>query len=167
MDYGMINELLNKYWLCETTLEEEREIRRFFASDEVPVELQAYKAWFAGVNEEIPVLDEQFDARILKQIHPKRHTLFHLGKRSYISIAASFALIVSVSLFVFEKTDWTSDPSYTDTYQDPEEALKATQVALSFVSSEIHRGQKMVYNEMKKTAPLTKMIGNFETIEGE
>ena len=36
MDYAMINELLNKYWLCETSLEEERELRRFFASEEVP-----------------------------------------------------------------------------------------------------------------------------------
>ena len=62
MDYAMINELLNKYWLCETSLEEERELRRFFASEEVPEHLLAYKAWFCGRDEAaIPVLGADFD----------------------------------------------------------------------------------------------------------
>jgi hypothetical protein len=40
-------------------------------------------------------------------------------------------------------------------------------VSLSFVSSEINRGQKMVYNEMKKTAPITDLINNIDKLEGE
>lgn len=168
MDYAMINELLNKYWLCETTLEEERELRQFFASNEVPVQLQAYKAWFAGKGEAgLLLLDESFDKKILRQIKSKEHSLFHFGKRYFIGIAASVVLLASVSLYVFNQTDWSSDPSYQDTYQNPEEALKAAKVSLSFVSSEIKRGQKMVYNEMKKTAPITDMINNIEKMEGE
>ena len=168
MDYAMINELLNKYWLCETTLDEERELRRFFASDEVPAQLQAYKAWFAGKEEaELTLLDNRFDAMILNKIKPKHRALFHVGKRYFIGIAASAALLISASLYVFNQTDWSSDPSYQDTYQSPEEALNAAKVSLSFVSSEIKRGRKMVYNEMKKTAPITDMINNIEKIQGE
>ena len=43
----------------------------------------------------------------------------------------------------------------------------AENLSLSFVSSEIKRGRKMVYNEMKKTAPITDMINNIEKVQGE
>ena len=167
MDYAMINELLNKYWLCETSLEEERELRRFFASEEVPEHLLAYKAWFCGRDEAaIPVLGADFDKRILKKIKPKERLSFHLGRRYVTGIAASLAILVAASLYVYNQTDW-ADPSYQDTYQTPEEALRAAQVSLSIVSSEINRGQKMVYNEMKKTAPITDLINNIDKLEGE
>lgn len=47
-----INELLNKYFDGETSCKEERELRRFFAEEEVPEELQVYRPLFACLDQE-------------------------------------------------------------------------------------------------------------------
>lgn len=38
MDYKYINQLLERYWRCETSLEEEDILRSFFSQKDVPVD---------------------------------------------------------------------------------------------------------------------------------
>ena len=67
MDYKYIEQLLERYWQCETTLQEESILRTFFSQDDVPAELQQYKTLFA-IQQEKPKLSDDFDARILEMI---------------------------------------------------------------------------------------------------
>ena len=67
MDYKYIEQLLERYWQCETTLQEESILRTFFSQDDVPAELQQYKTLFA-IQQEKPELGDDFDARILEMI---------------------------------------------------------------------------------------------------
>ena len=67
MDYKYIEQLLERYWQCETTLQEESILRTFFSQDDVPAELQQYKTLFA-IQQEKPELSDDFDARILEMI---------------------------------------------------------------------------------------------------
>ena len=61
-----IEELLQRYWLCETSVEEEARLRAFFSSADVPAHLCRYKAWFAYADEgREEGLGEDFDARVL------------------------------------------------------------------------------------------------------
>lgn len=48
-----IDDLLNKYFEGETSADEERRLRTFFASDKVPQRLEIYKPMFAYFDEEI------------------------------------------------------------------------------------------------------------------
>lgn len=70
MDYKYINQLLERYWRCETSLEEESILRAFFSQDNVPVELLRYKALFgyAEKAEKSDVLGEDFDEKLMKKI---------------------------------------------------------------------------------------------------
>ena len=43
MDYKYINQLLERYWRCETSIEEEDILKAFFSQKDVPVELLRYK----------------------------------------------------------------------------------------------------------------------------
>lgn len=67
MDYKYIEQLLEKYFECQTTLEEERILRAFFAQDTVPVRLLPYRELFAEAKKcrEEHVLGEDFDSRVL------------------------------------------------------------------------------------------------------
>jgi hypothetical protein len=69
MDYKYIEQLLERYWNCETSLEEEQILRSFFRQKEIPAHLLPYKQLFAyqEVEKEIG-LGEDFDARILAQV---------------------------------------------------------------------------------------------------
>ena len=46
MDYKYIEQLLERYWQCETTLQEESILRTFFSQEDVPASLMQYKALF-------------------------------------------------------------------------------------------------------------------------
>jgi len=39
MDYKYITQLLERYWNCTTSLEEEQILKAFFSQDDIPVEL--------------------------------------------------------------------------------------------------------------------------------
>lgn len=69
MDSNYIEQLLERYWQCETTLEEEAQLRAFFAGTDVPEHLTRYKDLFVyqRIRQE-DRLDEDFDARVLAQI---------------------------------------------------------------------------------------------------
>ena len=67
MDYKYIEQLLERYWQCETTLQEESILRTFFSQEDVPASLKQYKALFE-LQQEKPELGDDFDARMLAMI---------------------------------------------------------------------------------------------------
>lgn len=46
MDYKYIEQLLERYWECQTTLEEEAILRNFFRQEDVPASLLPYRQFF-------------------------------------------------------------------------------------------------------------------------
>jgi hypothetical protein len=68
MDYKYIEQLLERYWACETTLQEESILRSFFSQEDIPAELCQYKALFDYELQKDEVLGDDFDNRILEMI---------------------------------------------------------------------------------------------------
>jgi len=50
MEDNNIHKLLERYWQCETSLEEERLLQDFFSGDSIPEELNRYKPLFIWKN---------------------------------------------------------------------------------------------------------------------
>lgn len=71
MDYKDIEQLLERYWQCETSIEEEAALRNFFSKEDVPAHLLRYKNLFVyqQVQQEVG-LGEDFDVRILAEVEP-------------------------------------------------------------------------------------------------
>ena len=70
MDYKYINQLLERYWNCETSLEEEGILRAFFSQKDIPAELRQYQPLFAYQQLEAKEkhLGADFDNRLLAMI---------------------------------------------------------------------------------------------------
>lgn len=70
MDYKYINQLLERYWRGETSLEEEEILRAFFSQQDVPEEFAAYKSYFSYLQQEKQVdqLGDDFDSRVLSEL---------------------------------------------------------------------------------------------------
>ncbi len=72
MDYKYIEQLLERYWECQTTLEEEAILRNFFAQSDIPARLLPYARLFQAeehmANEH---LSDDFDQRVMKAIEEK------------------------------------------------------------------------------------------------
>ena len=69
MDYKYIEQLLERYWECQTTLEEEAILRTFFRQEDVPASLLPYRQLFieedAMANEH---LGKDFTDRMLQLV---------------------------------------------------------------------------------------------------
>ena len=68
MDYKYIEQLLERYWQAETSLQEESILRTFFSQQDIPENLRKYQPLFDCEQQKEEVLGEDFDARILEQI---------------------------------------------------------------------------------------------------
>ena len=69
MDYKYIEQLLERYWECQTTLEEETILRKFFAQEDIPASLLPYRDLFlAEENMAQAHLSEDFDARLMERL---------------------------------------------------------------------------------------------------
>lgn len=70
MDYKYIDQLLERYWKCETSIEEENILRTFFSQEEIPSQLEKYRSLFAYEQETVKhdVLGEDFDRKMMAMI---------------------------------------------------------------------------------------------------
>ena len=70
MDYKYIEQLLERYWNCQTTLEEEAILRAFFSQKDIPAGLERYRSLFAYAAEgqKTDVLGDDFDDRMMAMI---------------------------------------------------------------------------------------------------
>ena len=71
MNYQYIEQLLERYWQCETTVEEEKILRTFFSQKDVPAPLLPYKDLFTYEQQEREeeVLGDDFDSRMMELIN--------------------------------------------------------------------------------------------------
>lgn len=70
MDYKYIEQLLERYWSGETSLEEENILRAFFSQKDIPASLLPYRDIFVyqAVSKSEEVLNSDFDDKILALI---------------------------------------------------------------------------------------------------
>ncbi|MDD2437587.1 MAG: hypothetical protein PHG27_01460 [Massilibacteroides sp.] len=82
-----IDELLEKYFAGETSMEEEKELRQFFSSETVSPHLSAYKPLFAYFDEEI--------ARRVKPVVPVRNNK-RIARYFLYGVAAASLVVLGV-----------------------------------------------------------------------
>lgn len=94
MDYKYINQLLDRYWKAETSLEEEEILRAFFSQDELPAELKPYKALFSYEMGEAKheTLGDDFDQKMMAMIEDEYTKEPKQGKGGFIDRAPEAAL---------------------------------------------------------------------------
>lgn len=128
MDYKYINQLLERYWRGETSLEEEEILRAFFSQQDVPQEFAAYKSYFSYLQQEKQTdqLGDDFDSRVLSELsfEPKvrahrvsmRDRLMPLFKAAAV-VAILLSLGNAVQMAVDDSA--TGNPVATDTQVRP------------------------------------------------
>jgi hypothetical protein len=139
-----LNRLLGKYYNGDSSEEEERILREYFAKDEIPEDYDAEKiifGYYASAGD-IPEPSADFEARIISGIDRvesgkvsgkfRKHILPFLG-------AAAGILILTGSLIFF-----VHKREISDTYSDPEIAYAETMKILFDVSSRLNYGSKIL-----------------------
>ena len=104
MNYQYIEQLLERYWDCQTTLEEEQILRSFFKQEDVPAHLMPYAPFFAlETVEKSEKLGEDFDKRILAMTEEGNKTVvakqvkFSTRLAPFFKAAAVVAVILTIA----------------------------------------------------------------------
>lgn len=161
-----INQILDKYWEGESTLQEEQEIRSYFAKGDISDEHKAFAPMFGlftmqqdeGYNKDLSEvlkasLSEAPTGEASKDTEPKPSygaKVFQLRK-FIMAVAAVFAIVMTAVIVMNQDSDIDSDiPKMAsniiilDGSDDSEEALKVTKEALAFLSGKLKKNGKNI-----------------------
>ena len=136
MDSEKIDELLNKYWNCETSLEEEQQLHEYFRQSSVPEQLKETAALFRYFDEhkEKSLSDGSFEKDVLKKLQaPKKSKMASLVSNT-MRIAAGIIVLVMAIWFVRLEVRKSRPAQVEDTYDDPKIAFEETKKALMMIS---------------------------------
>jgi hypothetical protein len=103
--YKYIEELLERFFDGETSNEEERELYRFFAQEDIPVHLRRYKPVFSyfesGLEKEIGLLAGEG----AEPLAPPRPTMPKRWLRMAVGMAASLLILMGAGLLFMKKAN--------------------------------------------------------------
>lgn len=160
MDSKHIELLLEKYWNCETSLEEEKELRDYFGGAGIPDQLKETSELFRYFEaEKKKSLNESFDAAVTKQIRQRQGgkiiKMFSLVQIS--RIAAGVLVVVAATYFIRQEVRkaYPEPVAMEDTYTDPKIAFEETKKALMMISKSFGKakgeaGKIKMFNEAEK-----------------
>lgn len=160
MDYKYIEQLLERYWQCATSLEEEDILRAFFSQKDIPAPFLRYRSLFVYEKEAAAreMLGADFDARMMAMIDEEEEKPQPNVKARVISLrdrmmplfraAAVVAIIVTLgnaAQLSFREDAPDEDINYADykdTYSDPAVAYDNVENALQLISEGISMAQR-------------------------
>jgi len=132
-----ILELLDKYWNCETSPEEEQLLTNFFSGDAIPEEWKKYQTVFRWKKGQTLVkATPELKAEIG---HPPVSQFY-----SIIKIAASILLILTIGIGFYthyKQVQWMNKV-FSETYSEPQDSLLDTKNAVEKVSSVLNLTQE-------------------------
>lgn len=129
MELHNIEIQLNKFLEGKTSLDEEKELRAYFASENVAPQFKEYQVLFGFFKKERE-----------RKYEPPYKTHHKSKLYPWFAIAAGIAVIIGV--FLFNPT-----PQKTSgVIEDPEIALQKTKEVLNLIAQQMHNGKKeLVY----------------------
>ena len=145
MTQETIQQLLDKYWKCETSPEEERLLTDFFSGDSVPEEWKKYQTLFGWKKAQTlvkaaPELKAEIGRPVVIQFY------------SVVKVAASILLILTIGIGFYthyRQVQWM-DKVFSETNAEQKDSLLDTKNAVEKVSSVLTLTQ-----EQEKTDSLT------------
>lgn len=144
MDFNRIEELLEKYWNGETTLEEEKILRTFFNGGDVPEKWKETASMFQyfEASKGRSLNDVAFDGEILKMVQPKKEGRVARMVYNSMRIAAGLAVVITATWFIHNEVKTTIPQEVADTYDDPKMAFEETKKALLMISKSFGKAEE-------------------------
>ena len=175
MNLQEIEKLLEKYFEGETNLSEEKCLRDFFASGNVPERWKNLAKYFSYMIQEqdMKISDPGFDDRVMSAIKGDRLAPLLDLRRPWIYWIAGVAASILILVAVFVKFDPFSR-SLEDTYKDPQTDYMEARKILLYVSAKFNKGTSSLepvaaleagLNELKPVATFNKGIGEVSRLD--
>lgn len=153
-----IRKLLDRFYMGETTLEEEKILQDYFSSVSIPEELLPDRDLFLSLEstDNVIAVPENLNKKILNVIDQQEKKVVRTRRISVFSLSGLAAgLLVVIALYVgYFNAD--THPRFaqqmTDTYEDPQDAYEEARRTLAYVSAKLNTGT----NELEHVVHVSK-----------
>ena len=171
MDSKQLEQLLEKYWNTETSLEEEQQLRDFFRGKNIPEGMKETAELFRYFDHQkkVQLKEPSFDGDVVRKINTARPA----GKTAsmyynYARIAAGVAVVIAATYFVGQEVRKSYPSEEVDTYSDPKLAFEETKKALMMLSKGFgkarHETEKIkLFNEAEQKVQSKHTVKEKET----
>ena len=124
-----IKQLLDKYWAGDTSIEEERALKTFFSGGAVPEDLKKYVPLFLWKAKQLQLKSSRT---------PKLPV--NIQWYSLLKTVASVLLILTMGIgfYTHYQQEKEMDRIFSETYSNPEDALKETKIVIGKISSALN-----------------------------
>ncbi|RNC67056.1 hypothetical protein [Proteiniphilum sp. X52] len=144
MDTEKLHKLLEKYWSCETSVREEKELQFFFSEGNVPEELRQYIPLFSYIRDEQSItLSDDFSERLQNAIEAEakqRYVTIRIFK-PLLRIAVSVLLVVGMGISFYFISKQDNRPHFVETFEDPNAAMRQATYALEKLSHALRKSE--------------------------
>lgn len=158
MNTKELDRLLNKYYKCESTDEDEKLLRAFFSSGDIPDGYEAEKDIFSYclASVSVPEASIDFEDKIMKGISVyETRPLSGRFKKTfipYLSVAAALLILVGLYFFFVNRNETK------DTFTDPKLAYAETIRILMNVSAKLNEGTRALEPVRKMNKATNKSL---------
>jgi hypothetical protein len=160
MDSNSMNQIIEKYWNGESTLEQEQTLISYFNSNNIAVEHEKYAPMFQLIHQhKSNVISDKFDKKLQSAIH-ERTKVVSFTKPYYFRIAAAIALLISTALLyqVFTSSNEQKIDLYADTFKSPDDAFEAMLLVFGSFDDKMSESTAMMESEIKKLDNLNNFL---------
>ena len=163
-----IRKMLDRFYLGETTLEEEKKLYDYFSSCTVPEEFIPDKELFQtmGTGEHAIVVPDDLNQKISDSIDQVEKKVTHTRRISVFSLSGLAAgLLVMIAVYLFyirtKKPFLLASNEMADTYENPFDAYEEAKRTLAYVSAKLNHGTSeldLVKKQVGKTSDPLKSL---------
>lgn len=144
-EFKHINQLLDKYWEGDTSLEEEQVLRHYFSGSDLAQDHEQYRDLFFFFAEESKI---KYSGKFEQKVDSKRRNLF-----PFLRVAASVLVLVGASWFFYHNL-YPANSIAVDKWakyeiQDPQKAKEVAIEALAFLSVKLNKGEASMKKNFK------------------
>ena len=154
-----IRKLLDRFYLGETSLEEEQTLQEYFSSTSIPEAMFPDRDLFRtlGNATDSVTVPEDLNQKILDVIDQQEKKVVRTRRISVFSLSGLAAgLLVVIALYVgYFRVDGPgrlASHEMTDTYEDPQDAYEEARRTLNYVSAKLNTGT----NELEHVVQASK-----------
>jgi hypothetical protein len=130
MENERIKQLLEQYWQCETSLEDEQVLQEFFSGNTVPEELKVYISLFAWKEKQKNRVADKNRIAV-----PKKSIAVDFYPALRIAATVLVIITLGIGFYTHYHQEKLMDKMFSETFTDPEDAVKETGEVIAKVSS--------------------------------
>jgi hypothetical protein len=155
-----IRKLLDRFYLGETSLEEEKILQEYFSSASIAEELMPDRDLFRSLGDasDSVAVPEGLNQKILDVIDRQEKKVVRTRRISVFSLSGLAAgLLVVIALYVGyfnDKPARLASNQMADTYEDPQDAYEEARRTLAYVSAKLNTGTSEL-EHVKKASKAT------------